>query len=62
MAADEGLSAAAIHAAARREPRPPSVPTIPLVGASSVDQIRESLDAVDLTLTADQRARLDEAR
>jgi aryl-alcohol dehydrogenase-like predicted oxidoreductase len=39
-----------------------SLPTIPLVGASSVDQLRESLDAVDLELSADQRARLDDAR
>jgi aryl-alcohol dehydrogenase-like predicted oxidoreductase len=39
-----------------------SVPTIPLVGASSVDQLHESLDAVDLELSADQRARLDAAR
>jgi aryl-alcohol dehydrogenase-like predicted oxidoreductase len=39
-----------------------SLPTIPLVGASSVDQLQESLDAVDLELSADQRARLDEAR
>jgi aryl-alcohol dehydrogenase-like predicted oxidoreductase len=39
-----------------------SLPTIPLVGASSVDQLQESLDAVDLELTADQRARLDAAR
>jgi aryl-alcohol dehydrogenase-like predicted oxidoreductase len=38
-----------------------SLPTIPLVGASSVDQLQESLDAVDLELSADQRARLDEA-
>jgi aryl-alcohol dehydrogenase-like predicted oxidoreductase len=38
------------------------LPTIPLVGASSLDQIQESLDAVDLELSADQRARLDEAR
>jgi aryl-alcohol dehydrogenase-like predicted oxidoreductase len=39
-----------------------TVPTIPLVGASSVDQLEESLDAVDLELSADQRARLDSAR
>jgi len=38
-----------------------SLPTIPLVGASSVEQLEESLDAVDLRLSADQRARLDEA-
>ncbi len=38
------------------------LPTIPLVGASSVDQLQESLDAVDLELSADQRARLDAAR
>ena len=37
------------------------LPTIPLVGASSVEQLEESLDAVDLRLSADQRARLDEA-
>jgi aryl-alcohol dehydrogenase-like predicted oxidoreductase len=35
---------------------------IPLVGASSVAQPDESLDAVDLELTAEQRARLDAAR
>jgi aryl-alcohol dehydrogenase-like predicted oxidoreductase len=35
------------------------LPTIPLVGASSVTQLNESLAAVDLDLTADQRARLD---
>ncbi|GIH19253.1 aldo/keto reductase [Rugosimonospora africana] len=34
---------------------------IPLVGASSVAQLEESLAAVDLELTADQRARLDAA-
>ena len=34
---------------------------IPLVGASSVAQLEESLAAVDLELTAAQRARLDEA-
>jgi aryl-alcohol dehydrogenase-like predicted oxidoreductase len=39
-----------------------SVPTIPLVGASSVDQLQESLEAVDIELSADQRARLDDAR
>ena len=37
------------------------VPVIPLVGASSVVQLKESLAAVDLELTADQRARLDNA-
>jgi aryl-alcohol dehydrogenase-like predicted oxidoreductase len=37
------------------------VPIIPLVGASSVAQLEESLAAVDLELTADQRARLDAA-
>lgn len=37
------------------------IPVIPLVGASSVRQLDESLAAVDLELTADQRARLDEA-
>jgi aryl-alcohol dehydrogenase-like predicted oxidoreductase len=38
------------------------VPMIPLVGASSVAQLDESLAAVDLELTAEQRARLDAAR
>jgi len=38
------------------------VPVIPLVGASSVAQLDESLAATDLELTADQRARLDAAR
>ena len=37
------------------------VPMIPLVGASSVAQISESLAAVDLELTAEQRERLDSA-
>ena len=37
------------------------VPVIPLVGASSVAQLDESLAAVDLELTAQQRARLDAA-
>jgi aryl-alcohol dehydrogenase-like predicted oxidoreductase len=37
------------------------VPIIPLVGASSVTQLNESLAAVDLDLTADQRAKLDAA-
>lgn len=38
------------------------IPVIPLIGASSLAQLEESLAAVDLELTADQRARLDEAR
>jgi aryl-alcohol dehydrogenase-like predicted oxidoreductase len=37
------------------------VPIIPLVGASSVAQLDESVAAVDLELTAEQRARLDAA-
>jgi aryl-alcohol dehydrogenase-like predicted oxidoreductase len=37
------------------------VPMIPLVGASSVAQLDESLAAVDLELTTGQRARLDAA-
>jgi aryl-alcohol dehydrogenase-like predicted oxidoreductase len=37
------------------------VPVIPLVGASSVAQLDESLAAVDLELTVEQRARLAEA-
>ncbi|WP_329571173.1 aldo/keto reductase [Kitasatospora sp. NBC_01266] len=37
------------------------VPVLPLVGASSVAQLEESLAAVDLELTADQRGLLDEA-
>ena len=37
------------------------VPVIPLVGASSVAQLEESLAAVDLELTAAQRAALDAA-
>lgn len=36
-------------------------PILPLVGASSVAQLEESLAAVDLELTAEQRARLDAA-
>jgi aryl-alcohol dehydrogenase-like predicted oxidoreductase len=37
------------------------LPVIPLVGASSVAQLEESLRAVDLELSASQRARLDQA-
>ena len=37
------------------------LPIIPLVGASSVAQLNESLEAVDLELTAEQRALLDAA-
>ncbi|MFI9150293.1 aldo/keto reductase [Streptomyces sp. NPDC053367] len=37
------------------------IPAVPLVGASSVAQLDESLAAVDLELTPDQRARLDAA-
>jgi aryl-alcohol dehydrogenase-like predicted oxidoreductase len=37
------------------------LPVIPLVGASSVAQLEESLGAVDLELSAGQRARLDRA-
>ena len=38
------------------------VPMIPLVGASSLAQLDESLAAVDLELTTEQRTRLDAAR
>jgi aryl-alcohol dehydrogenase-like predicted oxidoreductase len=38
------------------------IPMIPLVGASSVAQLDESLAAVDLELTVEQRTRLDAAR
>lgn len=38
------------------------IPVIPLVGASSVAQLDESLGAVDLDLTVDQRAELDAAQ
>jgi len=38
------------------------LPVIPLVGASSVAQLNESLAAVDLELTTDQRTRLDTAQ
>lgn len=38
------------------------LPVVPLVGASSVAQLDESLDAVDLELSDDQRSRLDAAR
>jgi aryl-alcohol dehydrogenase-like predicted oxidoreductase len=38
------------------------VPMIPLVGASSLAQLDESLAAVDLELTSEQRTRLDAAR
>ncbi|KRC65019.1 oxidoreductase [Aeromicrobium sp. Root236] len=37
------------------------LPIIPLVGASSVAQLEESMAAIDLELTADQRQRLDAA-
>jgi aryl-alcohol dehydrogenase-like predicted oxidoreductase len=37
------------------------VPVIPVIGASSVAQLDESLAAADLELTAEQRARLDAA-
>lgn len=37
------------------------LPVIPLVGASSVAQLEDSLDAVDLELSPEQRARLDAA-
>lgn len=37
------------------------VPVIPLISASSVDQIEESLAAVDLELTPEQRGKLDTA-
>ncbi|MEV6743388.1 MULTISPECIES: aldo/keto reductase [unclassified Streptomyces] len=37
------------------------LPVIPLAGASSVAQLKENLAAVDLDLTDDQRARLDNA-
>jgi aryl-alcohol dehydrogenase-like predicted oxidoreductase len=37
------------------------LPVIPLVGASSLAQLNESLAAVDLELTAEQRAKLDAA-
>ncbi|MFI6938407.1 aldo/keto reductase [Streptomyces sp. NPDC050418] len=37
------------------------LPTIPLAGASSLAQLNENLAAVDLELTAEQRARLDAA-
>ncbi|MFI8193535.1 aldo/keto reductase [Streptomyces sp. NPDC085946] len=37
------------------------LPVIPLVGVSSVAQLEENLAAVDLELTAEQRARLDAA-
>jgi aryl-alcohol dehydrogenase-like predicted oxidoreductase len=38
------------------------IPMIPLVGASSVAQLDESMAAVDLKLTAEQRTRLDTTR
>ncbi|HEY1179686.1 MAG TPA: aldo/keto reductase [Phytomonospora sp.] len=37
------------------------IPSIPIVGASTVAQLDESLEAADLELTAEQRARLDTA-
>jgi aryl-alcohol dehydrogenase-like predicted oxidoreductase len=38
------------------------IPVVPLVGASSVAQLDENLEAVDLALSAEQRARLDAAQ
>jgi aryl-alcohol dehydrogenase-like predicted oxidoreductase len=38
------------------------IPVVPLVGASSVAQLDESLAAVDLELSAEQRGRLDAAQ
>jgi aryl-alcohol dehydrogenase-like predicted oxidoreductase len=38
------------------------VPVIPLIGGSSAAQLDESLAAVDLELTTEQRTRLDAAR
>ena len=38
------------------------IPVIPVIGASSVAQLDESLAAVDLELTSEQRKRLDAAR
>jgi aryl-alcohol dehydrogenase-like predicted oxidoreductase len=38
------------------------IPMIPVVGASSVAQLDESLAAADLELTTEQRTRLDAAR
>jgi len=38
------------------------IPVIPVIGASSVTQLDESLAAADLELTAEQRTRLDTAR
>jgi aryl-alcohol dehydrogenase-like predicted oxidoreductase len=37
------------------------IPIIPLVGASSVAQLNETLEAADLELTPEQRRRLDAA-
>ena len=37
------------------------LPIIPLVGAPSVAQLDELMDAIDLTLSVDQRTALDEA-
>jgi len=37
------------------------LPVVPLIGASSVAQLEESLAAVDLQLSADQRQLLDAA-
>ncbi len=37
------------------------LPIIPLVGVSSVAQLDELMDALDLTLSVDQRTALDEA-
>ena len=59
----EGLSARVIRESAERSrDRRAEVPMIPLIGASSVAQLDESLAAVDLDLTPEQRRRLDAAR
>jgi aryl-alcohol dehydrogenase-like predicted oxidoreductase len=38
------------------------IPVVPLVGASSVAQLDESLAAADIELSAEQRGRLDAAQ
>jgi aryl-alcohol dehydrogenase-like predicted oxidoreductase len=38
------------------------VTTVPIVGVSSIAQLEEALDALDLKLDGEHRARLDAAR
>jgi aryl-alcohol dehydrogenase-like predicted oxidoreductase len=59
VAAETGATVSQVVLAALMGGDPP---VIPLVGASTVAQLEESLAAVDLSLSAEQRERLDAAR